>query len=251
MKIAFTSIFRPGLGGGAGRVAHELARHFALEHDVVMICPADNTGFYTQENDLGIFGVRSAGEEEFRMPDLSARNVGEIFDFLNEYQPDIVHAHDPALIGLIGQVWARMNSIPFVHTAHILPSKAIDFGTTDALNVRLLKSSLSGSFIHSVLNNFYINCDALIALNQPALESIREFGYKGQIFVVPNGRDLKHYDRCKNADNSIDPKALVFIGFMNKRKNQTYLLKALKELPENYILRLIGKPLNPEYQVKL
>jgi len=251
MKIVFASIFRPGLGGGAGRVAHELAYHFSLRHDVVMICPADETGFITQENGLSIFGIRSAGDDEFYMPDLSARTVGEIFSFLDEYQPDIIHAHDPALIGLIGQVWARMNLVPFVHTAHILPSKALDFGTTDALNVRLLKSSLSGSFILSVLNNFYLNCDALIALNQPALDSIREFGYEGEIFVVPNGRDLKHYDRCSNADNSVDRKVLVFIGFINKRKNQSYLLKTLKELPENYVLRLIGKPLNPEYLQEL
>ena len=155
------------------------------------------------------------------------------------------------MIGLIGQVWARMNLVPFVHTAHILPSKALDFGTTDALNVGLLMSSLSGSFVHSVLNNFYLNCDALIALNQPALDSIRELGYEGQIFVVPNGRDLKHYARCRNADNSVDQKTLVFIGFINKRKNQSYLLKTLKELPANYVLRLIGKPLNPDYLQEL
>ena len=143
MKVVFTSIFRPGLGGGAGRVAHELAHHFALEHDVVMICPAEKTGYEKREEGLSVFGIRSAGDDEFHMPDLSGRTVGEIFDFLNEYQPDIVHAHDPALIGLIGQVWARMNLVPFVHTAHILPSKALDFGTADAINIRLLKSSLS------------------------------------------------------------------------------------------------------------
>ncbi|MGB2955994.1 MAG: glycosyltransferase [Anaerolineales bacterium] len=247
MKIVFTSIFRPGLGGGAGRVAHELAGHFALEHDVVMICPADKTGYEKREEGISVFGIRSAGDDEFHMPDLSGRTVGEIFDFLSEYQPDIVHAHDPALIGLIGQVWARMNLVPFVHTAHILPSKALDFGTIDALNVPLLKSSLSESVIVSVLNNFYLNCDALIALNQSALQSIREFGFQDSIYVIPNGRDLKHYSQCKNADNTTDQKTLVFIGFMNKRKNQIYLLKTLKELPANYILRLIGKPLNPEY----
>jgi 1,2-diacylglycerol 3-alpha-glucosyltransferase len=247
MKIVFVSIFRPGLGGGGGRVAHELARHFALEHDVVMICPAEKTGYEKREEGLSVFGIRSAGDDEFHMPDLSGKTVREIFDFLDEYQPDIVHAHDPALIGLIGQVWARMNLVPFVHTAHILPSKALDFGTIDALNVPLLKSSLSESVIVSVLNNFYLNCDALIALNQSALESIREFGFQGSTYVIPNGRDLKHYSQCKNADNTAEQKILVFIGFMNKRKNQIYLLKALKELPVNYILRLIGKPLNPEY----
>jgi 1,2-diacylglycerol 3-alpha-glucosyltransferase len=251
MKIVFTSIFRPGLGGGAGRVAHELAQNFALEHDSVMICPADQTGFTRNRDGLGVFGIRSAGDEEFHMPDLSARTVREIFDFLNDFQPDVVHAHDPALIGLIGQVWARMNLVPFVHTAHVLPSKALDFGTTDAITTPLMKSVLNEAFISRLLSNFYTNCDALIALNQPALESIREFGFTGPIYVIPNGRSLSHYQPSKFADVTQDKKVLLFIGFITERKNQAYLIKAMKSLPKNYTLRLIGKPLNPEYEKEL
>jgi len=91
----------------------------------------------------------------------------------------------------------------------------------------------------------------LIALNQPALESIRDFGFEGPIFVVPNGRALAHYDQCKFADNRAEKKVLVFIGFLSDRKNQSYLLKTLNALPDHFILRLIGKPLNTEYQNKL
>ncbi len=251
MKIVFTSIFPPGLGGGAGRVAHELARFFSYKHDVVMICPADQTRFYQDEYGLNIYGIRSAGKTEFRMPDLSARTVGDLFDFLDDFHPDIVHAHDPALMGLIGQVWARMNLVPFVHTAHVLPSKAMDFGTSESINVPLLKNSVSEFAVHSVLSNFYFNCDALIALNQPGLESIREFGFTGPIFVVPNGRALSHYNTCREADINSKRKVLAFIGFITDRKNQFYLVKTLKSLPDNYVLRLAGKPLHEQYLEKL
>jgi 1,2-diacylglycerol 3-alpha-glucosyltransferase len=251
MKVVFTSIFRPGLGGGSGRVAHELARNFALDHDVVMICPADKTGFTRDNDGLGQFGIRSAGDEEFHMPDLSVRTVREVFDFLNDFQPDVIHAHDPALVGLIGQVWARMNLVPFVHTSHVLPSKALDFGATEAITTPLMKSILSESFISTVLSNFFLNCDALIALNQPALESIREFGFTGPIYVIPNGRSLSHYQPSKCADITQDQKILLFIGFINKRKNQAYLIEAMKYLPENYTLRLIGKAHNPDYEEEL
>ena len=91
----------------------------------------------------------------------------------------------------------------------------------------------------------------MIALNQPALESIRDFGFEGPIFVVPNGRALAHYNQREFADNKSEQKELVFIGFLSDRKNQSYLLKTLKALPANYTLRLIGKPLNAEYQTKL
>jgi 1,2-diacylglycerol 3-alpha-glucosyltransferase len=253
MKIVFTSIFRPGHGGGAGRVAHELAHHFALDHEVVMVCPSDKTGISRDDTGLLIYGIRSAGNAEFQMPDLSSRVVHQLFVFLDEFQPDIVHAHEPALMGLIGQIWAKMNRVPFVHTTHVLPSKAIEFGTTEAINVPtvFLKNSLTEYAIQSVLGNFFRNCDALIALNQPALESIRDFGYEGPIFVVPNGRALAHYNQRRIADNTAEQKILVFIGFISERKNQSYLVKVLKSLPDCYTLRLIGKPLNAEYQAKL
>lgn len=253
MKIVFTSIFRAGMGGGAGRVAHELARQFSKQHEVVIICPADQTGLNRAGDGLSIYGIRSAGESDFQMPRLSARTVGDLFDFLDSFQPDIVHAHEPALMGLIGQIWARMHSVPFVHTSHILPSKAIDFGTSDTINVpdSLIHNSISNFAIHQVLSNFFLNCDALIALNQSAYDSIREFGYNGPIYIIPNGRSLSHYNTSPYADNARDPKILVFIGYLSERKNQFYLLQVLRELPENYLLRLIGKPLSPEYQEKL
>jgi glycosyltransferase involved in cell wall biosynthesis len=114
-----------------------------------------------------------------------------------------------------------------------------------------MKSSMGESFILRVLYNFFLNCDAIIALNQPARESIREFGFNGPIYVIPNGRALDHYNRCQHADNSIPEKTLVFIGFIAERKNQAYLLQTLNELPKNYQLYLIGKPHTPEYQHQL
>ena len=45
MKVVFVSLFKGGeFGGGEGRVAHELAHHFAARHDTVLMCPADRTG---------------------------------------------------------------------------------------------------------------------------------------------------------------------------------------------------------------
>jgi glycosyltransferase involved in cell wall biosynthesis len=247
MKIVFTSIFKRGSGGGSGRVAHEMARQFAAHHDVVLICPADSSGLYEDAGGLKVFGVQSAGEEEIWMPALSSRTVSRIFDFLDAFSPHVVHAHEPALMGLIGQVWARMNLVPFVHTTHVLPAKALDFGAADALDVRLLRSSLSASVARQVLMDFYENCDAVIALNRPALDGLRQFGYAGRVFVIPNGRDLRRYGSCENASLASPGKVLTFIGYVSERKNQAYLIEALRHLPGDYRLQLIGKPLNPDY----
>ncbi|MEA3374838.1 MAG: glycosyltransferase [Chloroflexota bacterium] len=252
MKVVFISLFEQGEGGGEGRVAHELASHFSKHHDVVMLCPADETGLFKEEHsDLRVFGVRSAGDGEFRMPALSARTVRATFDFLDEFNPDIVHAHEPALMGLIGQIWAKMNMVPFVHTSHVLPARALDFGATDVLDMKLLQGSFSHSISRRILMDFYENCDAIVALNEPAREALRQFGYNGRLFLIPNGRDLRRYAACVSAETDTVEKNLSFIGYISERKNQVYLIDAHSHLPEQYVLTLIGKALKPEYEKQL
>jgi 1,2-diacylglycerol 3-alpha-glucosyltransferase len=247
MKVVFISLFRAGLGGGEGRVAHELARHFAARHDVVLICPAERTGLYEEDGSLKVFGIQSAGSGEFHMPALSGRTVRSMFDFLDVFSPDVVHAHEPTLIGLIGQIWAKMHLVPFAHTSHVLPAKVLNFGAADALDVKLLRGSLGESVTRRALTDFYENCDAIIALNLPALTAFRQFGYQGKVFIIPNGRDLARYANCAAADTGAAEKTLSFIGYISERKNQAYLIDAHRHLPEDYRLLLIGKPLNPDY----
>jgi glycosyltransferase involved in cell wall biosynthesis len=123
----------------------------------------------------------------------------------------------------------------------------LDFGATDALDVKLFQGSLVESMTRRALTDFYENCDAIIALNLPALRALREFGYQGKVFVIPNGRDLARYAGCAVADTGTAEKTLSFIGYVSERKNQIFLIDAHQHLPEHYKLLLIGKPLNPDY----
>ncbi len=252
MRVAFISLFRRGRGGGEGRVAHELASRFAERHEVVMICPAVETGLrHKEDGAVKVFGVRSAGEGEFHMPALSAKTVRAVFDFLDEFSPDVVHAHEPALLGLIGQVWAKMHLVPFVHTSHVLPASVLSFGAVDALDMKVLQGSFGESISRRLLTDFYENCDAIVALNQSALDALREFGYGGRVFVIPNGRDLQKYTQCANTDVTTAEKTLTFIGYISERKNQRYLLEVHRLLPQPYRLLLIGRALKPEYGKRL
>jgi 1,2-diacylglycerol 3-alpha-glucosyltransferase len=201
---------------------------------------------------LKVFGVQSAGEGDMVITTLTGKHVNRIFEFLDEFQPDAVHAHEPFSLGLIGQAWAKMHRVPFVHTAHLLPSKILEFGAVEA--VKLLKSPLtplSESLLKQLAANFFENCDAIIALNSFAVKDIREFGYTGRIFTIPNGRNLEIYSVRSNASLLTPKKILTFIGKLSERKNQHYLIEVLQYLPTDYCLQLIGEPLWPDYQQQL
>ncbi len=244
-RVAFVSIFKQGYGGGEGRAAHELARRFADDCDTALIVPGDAAGLIIDGTRLKVLQLRKMGKGNACVPVLSQENIRLLFGFLDEYQPDIVHAHDPALTGLLAQIWAKMRAKPFVHTSHILPGKIMDFGAKEVANIP--ESFLTDAITHDYMNTFYQNCDAIIALNRTMVDRFRRYGYTGRMFVIPNGRNLGQYSQCRNADLETDELLLTYIGFISRRKNQVFLIDALAHLPPRFRLQLVGVPLNPAY----
>jgi 1,2-diacylglycerol 3-alpha-glucosyltransferase len=243
-RICIISIFKDGDGGGEGMAAYELARVLSKNYQVRLLCPGSTTGNF-EENGLKEFRVKSYGDKNLYVPLLSQNNVREIFNFLDDFSPDVVHAHDPALLGVIGQFWARVHNVPFFYTAHVLPLNVLEFGTSEF--IKLPPGLLSGALAERFLLNFYDNCDAVIALNKNASEQIAEFGFAGLVFPIPNGRNVERFTHCEIADIRSPAKILTFIGFLNHRKNQVYLIEMMKYLPKNYQLWLIGEPLIKDY----
>jgi glycosyltransferase involved in cell wall biosynthesis len=193
--------------------------------------------------------VQSSGYGSFYVPLLSTANVRKISNFVDEFRPDIVHVHDPALLGVIAQFWAKLHGVPVFYTAHIIPSRALDFGAMEAVHIS--PGPINDALARAYLLTFYMNCDAVIGLNEGIAAEIRDFGYTGTIYLIPNGRNLNLYHTCEFADNSSAEKHLTFVGFLSKRKNQAFLLEALRHLPGNYHLQLIGETITADYREAL
>lgn len=249
MKIVFTVVFKKGYGGGVGKVAYEIAEYFAAHHDVVLVCSGENFGLADGENGLKLFTFPSAGRGHTSIPELNQSNVRQFYEFLNEFKPDIIHAHEPTSISLVSQVWAIQNNVPFIYTAHVLLDRILDFGAKDMLGI--FKFKLTENFLNDYFSTFLHNCDAIIALNKPVEESVYKIGFQKRVFRIPNGRSLSLYNRCQCANISADPKILTFIGSLGPRKNQIFLLEMLSYLPKNYILQLVGSALVPHDEKEL
>jgi glycosyltransferase involved in cell wall biosynthesis len=248
-RVVYITMFRPGVGGGDGVVAHEMAHHFAGHYNVGLICPGDRTEINQAENGLRIFTIESRGEGVLTLPILSHRNLRQLFAFLDEFNPDIIHAHDPLLVGVIGQVWAKMRRVPFILTSHVLPWKILEFGTSEALKIPA--RALTEPLVEEFFTHFYQNCDAVILMNETAAAGVREHHFNDRVFTIPNARHLDHFRACRFADTSAGEKILTVIGHISRRKNQRYLLEVLKELPENFRLQIIGEVLNQTIEQEL
>jgi len=246
MRVVFTTFFRESQGGGCGRVSHEIARAFAQQrHETVLICPGPKTEIKKMAPHLRYLQIRSVGERDVAIPYLTVKNLQFVFNFLKDFSPQIIHAHDFGPISLSSQFWAINNQIPFVYTSHVLPTKTFDFAISESS--KNLSRFLDSGLMKKYFFNFFKNSDALIALNKEAQKDILKYGFKDKIFIIPNGRDLKAYRSCRLANVKEKEKQLTFIGYLSIRKNQKYLLRVMKYLPHNFTLNLIGSPINPAY----
>lgn len=145
------------------------------------------------------------------------------------------------------QLWAFWNGVPFYFTAHELPSKILGWGMIRYMS-GLLQSSFMRMLTSTYLVSFCRHCTGVVALNTAAAEDIRGIGFRGRLYVIPNGRTLSLYDGNSPTPISSMEKVLTFVGDVIPRKNQKYLVSVMRHLPESYRLLLIGHNVDHQYR---
>ena len=248
-RVVLATIFPERFGGGVGVVAHELARHLAERYQVLLLCPGEKTALVTRNNGMKVLTVASAGPDEVYYPFLDRATYDRAIAWLDEFRPDVVHGHDPVMLGAIAQYYALRHSVPFIMTLHWLPDRILEFGA-GARSV-LRNQWLVRPVVRSYISRFLNDCDGIIAINESVIRGLRGRALRARVFRISNGRDLSRFRSCPFADAASKVRNLCFIGYLSERKNQLYLLKVLEHLPANYRLQLIGKALTPSYEREL
>ncbi len=251
MKILVVTSYTRDARGGEARVPWELAPALAEKSEVAILSPGST--HHTEELENGLLNIQykadKVNESFVGIPDFSRKSIKKLFEFLDQYNPDLIHIHDVGLFNYLVQIWAAKNSKVVFFTSHLLPTRYTEFGELEFL-VKSVRQLLNIS-VKPYLKTFYENTDVVVALNKYAEEDIRSFGYEGEIEIIPNGRNLEKLYKQRIADIEEEQKNLIYIGSICKRKNEKYLIKMMKYLPENYKLHLIGGALNDKYKEKL
>ncbi|MDI7276660.1 MAG: glycosyltransferase [Anaerolineae bacterium] len=150
--------------------------------------------------------------------------------FLNQIRAipfDLVHAHCPFVAGQLALVIARARNIPVVATFH---TKYRDNLETVAPSPRIITYALK------VIVDYYHAVDVVWVPNSATGETLREYGYRGEYDVVPNGTDIEilpgERAACRQRGEEelgtapSDP-VLLFVGQHVWEKNHSLLINAL------------------------
>ena len=143
----------------------------------------------------------------------------------------LVHSHTPFVAGRMARRVARSRRIPHVSTFH---TKYRD----DA--IKALRSESLAEIVVRRIVHFYNTVDSVWTPSRTTGETLREYGYSGEIVVAPNGSDmpvptdaeLAIYRRHGEELSGVRPDEFVFlfVGQHRWEKNVQLIIHALSEL---------------------
>ena len=124
MRIAYLTQSYPPMISGAAIVVEGLAKAMAKRgHQVLVIAASDkNHPCVSYQENLTIMRLRSihnplrVGQRFLLFP------RGSVMKTLQEFNPEIIHLHEPLLIGWLGIRYAKQSNIPTTLTVHQVPS---------------------------------------------------------------------------------------------------------------------------------
>ena len=136
---------------------------------------------------------------------------------------DIVHVHGPVFAGNVGLNIAKKRHLPIVGSFH---TKFYD----DILQFTGVKTIAKvGS---QAVADFFSKCDEVWAVSEGTGETLREYGYKGQIIVMPNGSNRRVLNIAKVPEVRqqygirTDVPVLLFVGQISWKKNLARVIEA-------------------------
>ena len=222
----FTDTFLP-IVDGVGRVVYAYADTLCkMGHQVTVVAPMYDTGFQ------GGFPFELVDFMGAGLPGMKQYQIGEaVWDphyrrRMRMIELDLIHAHSPFTAGSEALRIATLRKLPLVATFH---SKYYD---------DFLKATKSESIARmgtKFVVNFYNRCDEVWAVGKNAADVLKDYGYEGDVIVMPNGAtmrtvspaDVEGVSRRWNLGN--DP-VILFVGQMDWKKNILTILEACAEM---------------------
>ena len=236
----FTDTFLP-IVDGVGRVVYAYADTLCkMGHQVTVVAPMYDTGFQ------GGFPFELVDFMGAGLPGMKQYQIGEaVWDphyrrRIRMIQLDLIHAHSPFTAGSEALRIATLRKLPLVATFH---SKYYD---------DFLKATKSESIARmgtKFVVNFYNRCDEVWAVGKNAADVLKDYGYEGDVIVMPNGATMRtvspsDVEEVTHRWNLGDDPVILFVGQMDWKKNILTILEACAEMKQagtNFRLLLAGQ----------
>ena len=229
MRIGqFSDTFFP-IVDGVGRVVYNYATTIAQKgHECYVVAPMTDTGY------LGGFPFELIEFVSHNVPTQRQYQTGiPLLDphynlRIQKVPLDIIHAHSPFIAGQEALRIGKRRGIPVVGTFH---SKYYDDF------YKLTRQEMLADIGVRYVVGFYERCDEVWTVSYSSADTLRDYGYKGDIVVMPNGTpdvqpSNENMAMAKAKFGLGDKPIFMYCGQMNWKKNIRHILEAMYQLKE-------------------
>ncbi len=241
----FNESFPPIIDGVANVVenyAYWVNKKYGKCSVITPTCPNAVDDYEYEVKRYASVKVPLRGEYRFGLPKMDP----PFWKDLKQVPFDIVHTHSPFAAGAAARSIAKKRGIPLVATFH---SKF-----RDDFKLALKVDKIVDGVIAKIVA-FYETADELWAVSESSIETLREYGYKGDVIVMQNGCDIKPdkptqqvYDSVNNRYGfGTDEKVLVYVGQHTWQKNVELTINALKraaDMGHDFKMLFVGDGIN-------
>ncbi len=234
MKIAFfTETFLPKVDGIVTRLTKTVQHLIEAGDEVVVFCPEGCPNEYMGAKVIGVPAMPLPLYPELKLG-LPGPAVSEALD---NFQPDLIHVVNPAVLGL-GGIWlAKSNNIPLVASYHTHLPKYLEhygMGMLEPLLWELLKAAHNQAIL-----NLCTSTAMVAELSEKGIQhtSLWQRGVDTEIFRP----DLKSDVMRRRLLGKYDDQGalLIYVGRLSAEKQIERIKPVLDSLPETR-LALVG-----------
>ncbi|MFP4429848.1 MAG: glycosyltransferase [Spirochaetaceae bacterium] len=238
----FNDSFKP-IMDGVGVCAENYARWLARNHGGAAVIAPSAPG-YEDSDEFPVLRYPSVPFPRITPYRIGVPALGFTFrSNLRSLPLALVHAHSPFIAGRVALRVARDRGIPLVATFHTKYRE--DF-------LMVIPSKKLADLMLRKIVHFYRQASEVWAPNKKTATTLKEYGYEGQVIVMPNGTDLEipsdreHASYREEGSRLIgnhEAPLLLFVGQHRWEKNVGLIIDAaarLKSVNANFRLAFVG-----------
>lgn len=243
----FTNTYRPIVGGVSESVQRFVNAFEALGHRVLVVAPTLSGQPEREESVIRVPALQRFNGSDFSWPIMLP---GILDEAIRSFEPDVVHANHPFLLGDTAARVARIHRLPLIFTHHTLYEHYTHYVPGDPAAMR--------RFAVAVATGFARMSDAVIAPSESIRDLLYERGLEPPVHVVPSGVDTERFTGGDRAGFRArlglggDARVIGHVGRLAQEKNLGFLARgvcqALHEHPEHHFL-VVGSG-DEEHQIR-
>ena len=231
MRILMVSHGYPPIVSGVTLVVQKIARAMVRKGHAVTVVTASEGGdlYYDEDEGVRLVRVRSAPNpfwKEGPIPFIGQKDLGEI---IAETQPEILHAHDAAILGLQLSRLSRKADPPLIATCYYVPRFVARYLTWNDEPQEVVES-----MVWAYSTWLFNQLDHVVFATSAHLEHFLQEGLRVPTTIISNGVDTTRYRPLDNQAEDVEARyglpsgpRILFVGRLAKDKEIDILIQAM------------------------